>query len=72
MCICLSNRCNYNSNRGGIIMRNCYSQSNQNLIAKAESENVDLVWDRYKAMQPQCGYGEQGICCRICIKGPAE
>lgn len=53
-------------------MRNCYSQSNQNLIAKAESENVDLVWDRYKAMQPQCGYGEQGICCRICIKGPCR
>ena len=23
-------------------------------------------------MQPQCNYGEQGICCHICIQGPCR
>ena len=44
----------------------------QEMIAKAESMNVDTVWDRYEAMQPQCGFGDTGLCCRNCLQGPCR
>ncbi|SJZ38769.1 anaerobic carbon-monoxide dehydrogenase catalytic subunit [Selenihalanaerobacter shriftii] len=53
-------------------MNKCHNCSDESLINKAEKEGIDLVWDRHEAMQPQCGFGEQGICCRICIKGPCR
>ncbi|WP_421903395.1 anaerobic carbon-monoxide dehydrogenase catalytic subunit [Maridesulfovibrio sp.] len=42
------------------------------LIPIAEAEGIDTPWDRYEKMQPQCGFGELGICCRICWKGPCR
>ena len=53
-------------------MSKCSSMSNQCLINKAEDEKIDLVWDRYEKMKPLCGFGEKGICCRICMKGPCR
>lgn len=53
-------------------MGNCHNLSNQCLINKAEDENIDLVWHRYEKMLPLCGFGEKGICCRICMKGPCR
>jgi carbon-monoxide dehydrogenase catalytic subunit len=44
----------------------------QEMIAKAESLNVATVWDRYEAMQPQCGFGDTGLCCRNCLQGPCR
>ncbi len=44
----------------------------QEMIAKAERMNVDTVWDRYEAMQPQCGFGDTGLCCRHCLQGPCR
>jgi len=41
-------------------------------LKKAKAENIETVWDRYDAMQPQCGFGELGICCRICNMGPCR
>ena len=35
------------------------------LIKQAELENIETVWDRNDKMQPQCGFGSLGICCRI-------
>ncbi|MFK5882714.1 MAG: anaerobic carbon-monoxide dehydrogenase catalytic subunit [Sulfurospirillum sp.] len=43
-----------------------------NLIFKAEKEHIETVWDRHEAMQPQCGFGDTGACCRICWKGPCR
>ncbi len=39
--------------------------------------NVDMsknstVWDRSEAMEPRCGFGELGICCKICYMGPCR
>ncbi len=42
------------------------------LIEKAEEEGVELVWHRYQAQQPQCGFGLLGICCRNCNMGPCR
>lgn len=33
---------------------------------------VDTAYDRYLAQQPQCKFGDTGICCRICIQGPCR
>jgi carbon-monoxide dehydrogenase catalytic subunit len=30
------------------------------------------AYDRYLSQQPQCRYGDSGICCRICIQGPCQ
>ncbi len=44
----------------------------QKVLQTAERENINTAWDRYEAMQPQCGFGELGICCRICNMGPCR
>jgi len=44
----------------------------QQMIFKAEVDKVETVWDRHEAMQPQCGFGETGLCCRVCWKGPCR
>jgi carbon-monoxide dehydrogenase catalytic subunit len=33
---------------------------------------VDTAYDRYLAQQPQCKFGDTGVCCRICIQGPCR
>jgi carbon-monoxide dehydrogenase catalytic subunit len=30
------------------------------------------MWDRYESMQPQCRFGELGVCCTICLQGPCR
>lgn len=30
---------------------------------------LETTWDRYKAMLPECGFGELGVCCRNCNMG---
>src|SRR3989337_2910118 len=45
--------------------------SKQVLELMAEKQLI-TIWDRYDNMQPQCRFGKQGICCRICIMGPCR
>ena len=40
------------------------------LITKLEKEGVPIFLDRFAAQQPQCKFGLQGICCRMCQWGP--
>lgn len=42
------------------------------MIEKAEEQNVPTVWDRYQLMRPQCGFGDNGLCCRHCLQGPCR
>src|SRR5512135_1359513 len=44
----------------------------QQMIAKAKEKGITTVWDRYEAMNPQCGYGDSGLCCRHCLQGPCR
>ncbi|MBL7069853.1 MAG: anaerobic carbon-monoxide dehydrogenase catalytic subunit [Candidatus Omnitrophica bacterium] len=46
--------------------------ASQQMIEQAEAQNIKIVWDRYDTMQPQCGFGQLGICCRICNMGPCR
>lgn len=42
------------------------------MLAKAQKDQVETVWDRFEAQQPQCGFGLLGICCRHCNQGPCR
>ncbi len=41
-------------------------------IKCAEKSSISTVWERYQAQQPQCGFGETGLCCRHCMQGPCR
>ncbi len=44
----------------------------QQMLSIAKEKNVPTIWDRYEVMQPQCGFGETGLCCRHCLQGPCR
>ncbi|NLC73475.1 MAG: anaerobic carbon-monoxide dehydrogenase catalytic subunit [Ruminococcaceae bacterium] len=47
-------------------------EASKKMIEKACRDCVETVWDRYEKQQPQCGFGELGVCCRICLSGPCR
>lgn len=42
------------------------------MVALARTEEIPTAWDRYTAQQPQCKFGTEGICCRLCHMGPCR
>ena len=42
------------------------------MAEKARQEGLETVWDRFAAQQPQCGFCELGLSCRICVMGPCR
>jgi len=46
--------------------------ASQLLLEKASREGIETAWDRYEAQNPQCGFGELGLCCRNCLMGPCR
>ena len=42
------------------------------MLKHAQSEGLETVWDRHEKMQPQCGFGQLGLCCRNCAMGPCR
>ena len=42
------------------------------LKGKAQKEGLETVWDRAAAQEPQCGFCELGLSCRICVMGPCR
>ncbi len=48
------------------------NKDGQLMLAKAARDQVETVWDRHQAQQPQCGFCEMGLSCRICIMGPCR
>ncbi len=47
-------------------------EATQEMIRKAERDGVEIVWDRLEKQQPQCGYGQLGVCCKNCMAGPCR
>jgi carbon-monoxide dehydrogenase catalytic subunit len=47
-------------------------KATQQMLKIAEQEQIPTIWDRYEAMQPQCGFGTLGLCCRHCSMGPCR
>ena len=42
------------------------------MLAKYKDQGIITGFDRYAAQQPQCAFGYEGVCCRICIQGPCR
>ncbi|MCL1895124.1 MAG: anaerobic carbon-monoxide dehydrogenase catalytic subunit [Clostridiales bacterium] len=42
------------------------------MLEKAGREKIETAWDRYEKQQPQCGFGDLGVCCRNCLQGPCR
>jgi carbon-monoxide dehydrogenase catalytic subunit len=42
------------------------------LFEKAEQDSVCMSWERLETQEPQCAFGQLGICCRICNMGPCQ
>jgi carbon-monoxide dehydrogenase catalytic subunit len=44
----------------------------QEVLKKAQEENIKTAWDRLELQEPQCGFGQLGLCCTICNMGPCR
>jgi anaerobic carbon-monoxide dehydrogenase catalytic subunit len=44
----------------------------QQLFKQAADDGVETAWDRLEAQEPQCGFGQLGLCCRVCNMGPCR
>ncbi len=42
------------------------------MLARVSQQNLEVAWDRQELMEPQCGFGQLGICCRNCTMGPCR
>lgn len=47
-------------------------KASESMLKIAEERDISTAWDRLEAMQPQCGFGQLGICCRNCGMGPCR
>ena len=46
--------------------------ASQAMLVEAEKAGLEVIWDRFEMQQPQCGFGELGLCCRNCMQGPCR
>lgn len=44
----------------------------QEMISRMAEKGQQNAWDRLETQLPQCGFGKQGVCCRICAMGPCR
>ncbi len=42
------------------------------LLEKTAKQGVETIWDRSDQQKTRCGFGEQGLCCRLCYMGPCR
>lgn len=47
-------------------------QVSLDLLKRMKESGIETSFDRYDAQQPQCGYGNLGLCCRHCQMGPCN
>jgi len=46
--------------------------TDQEVIVKAVEDGIETAWDRLADQQPQCGFGQLGVCCNRCAMGPCR
>jgi len=56
----------------GNIEQRSIDKATQEVLKKAQAENINTVWDRFDQQQPQCGFGQLGLCCTVCNMGPCR
>lgn len=46
--------------------------ASQEMLKAMARAGQETAWDRFEKQQPQCGFGELGVCCRNCNMGPCR
>jgi carbon-monoxide dehydrogenase catalytic subunit len=46
--------------------------ASQEMLEVTHRAGIETAWDRLEKQQPQCGFGELGLCCRNCNMGPCR
>ncbi len=46
--------------------------ASQDMLDLCQRAGLETAWDRLEKQQPQCGFGELGLCCRNCNMGPCR
>jgi len=54
------------------ILERSIDPATQEMLDHAQKAGIETIWDRLDAMQPLCGFGETGLCCRNCAMGPCR
>ncbi len=49
-----------------------YDRASKEMLKRAEEAHHTTSWDRYDLQKPNCAFGQQGLCCRICSMGPCR
>ena len=42
------------------------------MVQIAAASDVTTVFDRFRSQHPQCKFGTDGVCCRLCHMGPCR
>jgi anaerobic carbon-monoxide dehydrogenase catalytic subunit len=42
------------------------------MLNQTASRGLSSAWDRQEQMEPHCGFGQLGLCCRTCTMGPCR
>ena len=54
------------------ITRKSIDPASREMLQTAADGGLETVWERLEKQQPQCGFGELGLCCRNCAMGPCR
>ncbi len=55
-----------------IAQQRALDETDQEIIEKAIQDGIETAWDRLEKQQPQCGFGQLGVCCNRCAMGPCR
>lgn len=55
-----------------IVDKRTIDESAKPVMKRTLQEGIETAWDRLEAQQPQCGFGQTGVCCNRCTMGPCR
>ncbi len=53
-------------------MERSVDRASQEMLDRAKQAERQTVWDRFEQQDPQCKFGSEGLCCRVCHMGPCR
>ncbi len=53
-------------------MERSADRATQQMLKRAQADERQTAWDRFEQQQPQCKFGSEGLCCRVCHMGPCR
>ncbi|MFO8034136.1 MAG: anaerobic carbon-monoxide dehydrogenase catalytic subunit [Candidatus Bipolaricaulota bacterium] len=53
-------------------MERSVDRASQEMLNRAHEKGRQTAWDRFEQQVPQCKFGSEGLCCRVCHMGPCR